>query len=420
MKKLLVSCMVCLCAGAAMAQVPVKVAETGVEALAAGASTAGKLGVQIPLISRAAITSWVSQADTPQQVREAFLEATRAMSGLTEEQKALMGVNGAAVYFKPDNAFGKFNLRYSAEVSERMNYLLLKENQQIIERAAQLRQDVALAQENAQLVRQAMTSAIRPTEGESLAHWAVGELPENLWYLCIGEEMAFMSEGLNTMDNLLTEIRAKFPGKKIVLVTSFLPPQVLSPGQEVSIPRDYHRQVWESALRNNITVVGADISEPLPQVSYVNPRTGEIETATIPSETTALGQDLQRNHLVDQAQKIWEEYGHNVLVVFYGRPVHMLYHGFSSVSDKLLDNLGHSLLSDPGSVRVIHLAPASSLGDKGTLTSLTTQFEKILPGALGMQLAEEPVLAWPQNNGVQSLMMQQLSGTDIRLKLGGR
>ncbi|MBR4682409.1 MAG: hypothetical protein IKP06_03805 [Elusimicrobiaceae bacterium] len=405
MKKLLVSCMMCLCAGAAMAQVPVKAAETGVEALAAGASTAGKLGIQIPLVEMRIQQVTAAVLAKSAQAGKNMVQAAAVLKHLTPEQQMALNVRGLAASFDP-LAFNYSLEGLSQEQIEKLKEsLLAQENELIATRATILERQLPLLSQYAPYMKEEIAKAFHPAVGENTGSWIAGQLPQNLEFLCIAEENAFMLEGLTTMDNLLTAIRAKFPEREIVLLTSFVPNQtVFFPGN--SVPRnDYHYQVWQSALNNNMTVAGVDISVKMPQTGYLHPQSETpIEITESSTGQTAMGQEEQRKQFVRAINdiKAVQKNGIKPLFILYGRPVNMLYSGFASVADDLV----HSF----GKVKVLHLAPTTGVDAAGQSTLRTTDFERILPPGAAFQLTSpaNKNIAWGPNSS-----MPVASGADI-------
>lgn len=413
MKKLLAICMVYLCAGVAMGQVPEVIDGAGKAMTGAtkGVSQLGKLN--IPLVERALVQVVESAAPL---AGEAMTETYVAMGKLTSDQQALLGVPGVAAQL--DLAALGLPAERIAENPQLLRAVLTEENQKIAVRASLLQVDMSWAYQHAPTIEQALARALKPAEGESLAHFAASQLPERIEYVCIAEEDAFMLEGLDTMDKLLTEIRAKFPEREIVVVTSFLPNQkILFPGNEEFIPRDYHMQVWNSALRNQMTVIGADISQPMEGAGFMKVTGADVkvEVADVSTAQTAMGQEAQRKHFMRLINDVngANHFGlKSPLYILYGRPVNMLYGGFASVAD----DLAKSVPASAEKMEVIHLAPTTGVDAAGNPTGKTTKFEGILPPGLGMRVSKVRAMAW----GPQSRVPQLLSGTDVRLKVERR
>ena len=407
MRKIVMLCVMCLCGGIAMGQLP-EVIEKSAEALVEGAVK--DVVIQIPLIvpSAVEITGVAVNAET------SFAKASKAVASLTATQRTLLGVSGISVVSVPE-AFGHPLEGVSAVDAARLTLALAEqENQDVVRRVDWLKEDILHAKQYADHVRAQISDAIKPMQGEPLAKWTADQLPasEDIDFLCIGEDNAWMLEGLDVMDNLLTEMRAKYPERDIVMLTSFLPNQtVLFPGNEALVPRDYHNQVWNSALRNNITVVGADVSATM-RTGYTNLQTGESESGEISSAQTATGQHMQRTQFFSLMNRIRmaNTTHQEILFVLYGRPVNMLYNGFESVSARLEQQYQR--------VKVIHIAPNSGVDAVGMSTDLTTSMEKILPDNLAKPLSQQRAMAWqPLPRGGLRNLMQQLSGSDIRIKV---
>ena len=416
MKKLLVSCIVCLCAGVAMGQGSVSSVIKGTQGVAEITQGVGQLGkVTVPLVERKMAAVALGQS---QVAGYAMTEAYAAMRKLTPTQHSLLGVHGVAAELDP--AVLGVSTEQMAQNSEQMlRAVLVEENSLIVTLAKLLEADMSLAYQYVPTIEEDLARALKPAEGESLAHFAASQLPEEIEYLCIGEENAFMLEGLDTMDKLLTEIRAKFPEREVVVVTSFLPNQkILFPGNENFIPtNDYHTQVWNSALRNQMTVVGADISQRMEGAGFMKVVGDDIqmESVTISTAQTATGQEAQRKHfmrLLNDINRANHSRIENPLYVLYGRPVNMLYGGFASVAD----DLAKSFLASESKMKVIHLAPTTGVDAAGHLTGRTTKFEEILPPGLGMRVSKVRAMAWAP----KSQFSQLLSGTDIFLNMERR
>ncbi|MCQ2411084.1 MAG: hypothetical protein MJ053_06450, partial [Elusimicrobiaceae bacterium] len=307
------------------------------------AENASKVTLNIPLV----VPSGVEITGTADKVTSTYLKARKAAERLTPTQRTLLGVRGFFSFVRPNpEAFGwSLGDASCGEVATVKCVWEQQEDAEIARRVDWLKKSIRNAQQYSSYVEAQMSNASKPMDGEPLAKWTVSQLPESkeLDFLCIGEENAFMSEGLSVMDNLLTEMRAKYPERDIVMVTSFLPNQtVLFPGNEELVPRDYHNQVWQSALRNNITVVGADVSTMMQNVGYTDLQTGEAELGEVSTAQTAMGQQMQRGYffnLINEINRANQDRmlatNQEILFVLYGRPVNMLYNGFESVASRL-------------------------------------------------------------------------------------
>ena len=244
MKKLLLVCVMSLSASVALAQVPAKVVKQGAEALVKGVSPAGKMAIEIPLIEarvQEAVEGVLAQSA---YAGEKMVQASTTLKHLTADQQTALNVRGLAASFDPA-AFNYATEGLSETQAQQLKEgMLAKENELIAIRATILERTIPQMVQYAPYIKGEIAKASHPAVGENTASWIAGQLPQDLEFLCIGEENAFMLEGLNTMDNLLTEIRAKFPEREIVLLTSFVPNQtVFFPGNTI-LTNDYHHQVF--------------------------------------------------------------------------------------------------------------------------------------------------------------------------------
>ncbi|MCQ2411086.1 MAG: hypothetical protein MJ053_06460 [Elusimicrobiaceae bacterium] len=432
MKRVLVMCVMCLCSVFAMGQtgeiekaVKEAVTKALTKVVTQQATTQsvmtgmGRVRLNIPLV----VPSGVQITGTATEVTSTYLKARKAAERLTPTQRTLLGVRGFFSFVRPNpEAFGwSLGDASCGEVATVKCVWEQQEDAEIARRVDWLKKSIRNAQQYSSYVEAQMSNASKPMDGEPLAKWTVSQLPksEELDSLCIGEENAFMLKGPTFMDNLLTEIRAKYPEREIVLLTSFLPNQtVLFPGDEALISEDYRNQIWNSALRNNITVVGADVSTTMQtstmNIEYDDLQTGEVVSGVVSTNETATGQQMQHEHffrLMDEikGQNLEMAANQEILFVLYGRPVNMLYNGFASVPARL--DQQHQR------VKVIHIAPASGVDVAGMPTDITTSMEKILPDNLAKLLSQQRAMAWQPLPGRLRYLMHKFSGSDIRLKV---
>lgn len=413
MKKLLMVCIMSLSAAVALAQAPAKVAKQGAGALVKGVSPAGKIAIEIPLIEmrvQDAVESVLAQSAL---AGEKIVQASAAMKHLTADQQTVLNVRGLAASFDPVAFNYSVEGLSETQVQQLKDAMLAQENELIATRATILGRTIPQMVQYAPYIKEEIAKAFHPAVGEDTASWIAGQLPQDLEFLCIGEENAFMLEGLNTMDNLLTNIRAKFPEREIVLLTSFVPNRtVFFPGNTIPT-NDYHHQVWESALNNNITVTGVDVSVTMPQTGYLHPQSQKpIEITESSTGQTAMGQELQRKQFmraINEIKSVNHGKHFNTLYILYGRPVNMLYDGFASVAENLRKSLAR--------VKVLHLAPTTGIDAAGKSTLFTTDFERILPPGVAFQLASpgNKNIAWGPRSS-----MPVVSGADIISKQARR
>ena len=161
MKKLLVSCMVCLCAGVAMAQLPVKGAQTGMEAFAKGAGAMGKTSVQIPLIEmRVQQATEVLLAQSAQAGKQ-MVEASAALKHLTADQQIALNVHGLAASFDPTAFNYSLEGLSQAQIDQLKEAMLAKENELIATRATILERQIPLMSQYAPYMEEEIGKAFR-------------------------------------------------------------------------------------------------------------------------------------------------------------------------------------------------------------------------------------------------------------------
>ncbi len=98
--------------------------------------------------------------------------------------------------------------------------------------------------------------------GKSDARWLAEQIPQDTQYLLLGERHEF-APIQQTITQLIEQLPKRFPGRKIILVTEFLPQRVLYDLDLMSMIHSVtseHRymDIWTTGLLNSIATVGLE------------------------------------------------------------------------------------------------------------------------------------------------------------------
>ncbi|MCQ2410582.1 MAG: hypothetical protein MJ053_03570 [Elusimicrobiaceae bacterium] len=301
----------------------------------------------------------------------------------TYHMQPLLNVDPATLY--PDVPF----LATSAQLS---NYFLSRNNSMISNAISAQQHLISELNAHSQDIRRASRSVL---EGEEI-NFLVHQIPENTSYLLVGEHHDVFSIYIH-ISLLITKLSKKFRNRPIILLTEFLPENVLFQPSIVYTP------VLDIAHKLGIPVVGLEPAfvdenacllfstkqfDNMPRDIWVSPEGVRLRNEHWATYITNLRQRLEEH---------WSPNAQSPLFIIYTGAGHNDYSELHSLS---------SLLPQEDTFSVAFF-PTYFTVDDGTIIYETSRFDLLTGG----KFAKETVLHFKDRS------LAKLAGHDIRIKV---
>ena len=208
-------------------------------------------------------------------------------------------------------------------------YFIARNNRQVLREIRRMPTFRARLQKALPVLKKQASQLRQPTEQVS---WLLENIPVQTKQLFIGEKHEEPLI-LSTISKLIVQLKQKYPNREIILFTEFLPssfkriPTTPHPADPYFPMLDPYDLVWETALRNNIPVIGLEN----PEIFLDFSKTKDILTDAEVDLWATLEGGRIRNEYWIQILKKYREQHPDALFIIYTGAWHCYYNQFFSL-----------------------------------------------------------------------------------------
>lgn len=284
-----------------------------------------------------------------------------------------------------------------------VNYMLAKNNRLQVQEAERLEKFYQDLQAH---VTQLQQAAQTTPQVEPYLPWAVEQIPAQTTMLFLGETH-YVPEVQQAIQELIKELAQHAQGRKIILFTEFLPEQThYTPANksQVEQTKSRYKETWQSALEQNIEVVGL---EPAFVFEDTSMELSEISSGAITE--TLLWANLEAVRLRNEVwARILQQYraeNPDALFVVYDGTAHSSYNTRFTLSHAFEKEVPFVINVEPTyHIKTVHIM------EDGEPVRDVVPHRNLVEKMLGIELPQRVIQ-------ITAPELKQLAGFDIRLKI---